>query len=81
MNNLNKAILEIQGLSPAYQIGAAYFLKLENYLTSDGKVDESSWKSLWDNHLYGLLFEYLRGMPNSEEELKNLERAYNLEQE
>ena len=81
MNNLNKAILDIQGLSKAYQIGAAYFLKLENYLTSDGKVDESSWKSLWDNHLYGLLFEYLRGMPNSEEELKNLERAYNLVQE
>ena len=81
MNNLNKAILDIQGLSTTYQIGAAYFLKLENYLTSDGKVDESSWKSLWDNHLYGLLFEYLRGMPNSEEELKNLECAYNLEQE
>lgn len=81
MNNLNKAILDIQGLSKAYQIGAAYFLKLENYLTSDGKVDESSWKSLWDNHLYGLLFEYLRGMPNAEEDIKKLKRAYNLEQE
>ena len=29
MNNLNYAILTIQGLSTAYQIGAAYFLKLE----------------------------------------------------
>ena len=77
MNNLNKAILDIQGLSTAYQIGAAYFLKLENYLTSDGKVDESSWKSLWDNHLYGLLFEYLRGLPNAQEDLVKLHDAYN----
>ena len=79
MTNLNLAILTIQGLSTAYQIGAAYFLKLENYLTSDGKISEDSWKSLWNNHLYGLLFEYLRGLPNAEEDLDILYRAYTLE--
>ncbi|MBP3834661.1 MAG: AAA family ATPase [Prevotella sp.] len=79
MTNLNYAILTIQGLSTAYQIGAAYFLKLENYLTSDKKLEADSWKSLWDNHLYGLLFEYLRGLPNAEEDLGTLYRAYTLE--
>jgi hypothetical protein len=79
MTNLNLAILTIQGLSTAYQIGAAYFLKLENYITSDEKIGDDSWKSLWDNHLYGLLFEYLRGLPNAEEDLCTLHRAYNLE--
>ena len=79
MTNLNLAILTIQGLSTAYQIGAAYFLKLENYLTSDEKLEADSWKSLWDNHLFGLLFEYLRGLPNAEEDLDTLYRAYTLE--
>lgn len=80
MNNLNYAILTIQGLSTAYQIGAAYFLKLENYLTSDEKLGDDSWKSLWDNHLYGLLFEYLRGLPNAKEDLDTLYRAYTLKE-
>ena len=34
---------------------------------------------LWNNHLYGLLFEYLRGLPNAEEDLETLRRAYNLD--
>lgn len=80
MSNLNLAILTIQGLSTAYQIGAAYFLKLENYMTSDEKLEADSWKSLWDNHLYGLLFEYLRGLSNAEEDLDTLYRAYSLEE-
>ena len=79
MNNLNYAILTIQGLSTAYQIGAAYFLKLDNYLTNDENLGTDSWKSLWNNHLYGLLFEYLRGLPNAEGDLDILYRAYTLE--
>ena len=74
MTNLNRAILTIQGLSTAYQIGPAYFLKLKNYLTNDHPYNE-----LWNNHLYGLLFEYLRGLPNAEEDLNILRRAYNLD--
>ena len=78
MENLNDCILTIQGLSTAYQIGASYFLKLENYL-DNGQLTDSSWVSLWDNHLKGLLFEYLRGLPNADSDLKKLEDAYNLE--
>ena len=78
MKNLNRAILTIQGLSTAYQIGPAYFLKLENYLESDGELGDGSWESLWDNHLNGLLFEYLRGLPDAEEDLEILRSAYML---
>lgn len=78
MMNLNLAILTIQGLSTAYQIGPAYFLKLKNYLTSDGKIDDNSYEILWNNHLYGLLFEYLRGLPSAEEDMETLHRAYKL---
>lgn len=78
MENLNDCILTIQGLSTAYQIGASYFLKLENYL-DNGQLTDSSWESLWDNHLKGVLFEYLRGLPNADSDLKKLEDAYNLE--
>ena len=78
MTNLNIAILTIQGLSVAHQIGAEFFLKLENYLKSGEKLEADSWKSLWDNHLYGLLFEYLRGLPNAEDDLDTLYRAYTL---
>lgn len=75
MNNLNLCILTIQGFTSAYQIGAAYYLKLANYL-ENGNI---SWNSLWDNHLRGLLFEYLRGLPNAEGDLKKLYSAYNME--
>ena len=78
MKNLNLAILTIQSLSTAYQIGAAYYLKLENYLTDDGNIDDSSWKKLWDNHLHGLLFEYLRGLHDADDDMKTLRRAFDL---
>ena len=48
----------IDGLSSAYHIGASYFLKLVNYKKDDGTYD---YDQLWDNHLEGLLFEYIRG--------------------
>lgn len=72
MNNLNTAILDKDfGLSKAYQIGAAYFKKLEMYLKED-----DPFKSLWNNHLNVLLSEYLRGMPKAAEHLISLEDAY-----
>ena len=70
---LNKAIAETPGLNKSYQIGAAYFLKLEEYDGDFGK--------LWENHLKGLLFEYLRGSRDSEKQLEKLEKAYNGEAE
>lgn len=75
MDNLNNCIVGVGGLSSAYQIGAAYFLKLKNYLKEDGQPD---WDSLWHNHLKGLLFEYLRGLPNAADDLNKLYDAFNL---
>ncbi len=71
MKNLNKAIESIEGLSTAYHIGPAYFLKLKNY--------NGNFQQLWENHLEGLLREYLRGMQKLEEKLKTLKAAYDNE--
>ena len=68
MQNLNNAILKVRGLGEAYQIGAAYFKKIENY--------DGDFQKLWDFHLKGLLYEYLRGNMNAEEQLEELKKAY-----
>lgn len=78
MNNLNDAIIDKNaaglsnkdkiGLTKAYQIGASYFLKYGLYNNFD---------DLWDNHLQGLLYEYLRGKQNIDEKIKRLHKAYN----
>lgn len=70
---LNNAIEGVQGLSSAYHIGPAYFLKLKLYEDA-----ENPFEQLWENHLKGVIFEYLRGFPNSVEELENLKLAYDL---
>lgn len=70
----------IEGLSPAYHIGGAYFSKLSLYLDESHSNIEDAYKQLWDNHLKGVLFEYLRGMPNAIADLKELERVYFNEQ-
>ena len=68
MKNLNAAIEKVDGLSSAYHIGASYFLKLKNY---KGVFDK-----LWEYHLEGLLFEYLRGTTEMAKKLKKLAEAY-----
>ena len=79
MNNLNNAIIDkyntddmpskaFIGLSPAYQIGASYFLKFNLY---------NSFDDLWDYHLKGLLSEYLRGTTKIDEKIERLKKAYN----
>lgn len=70
MKALNTEIENIQGLSPAYHIGPAYFLKLEKY--------NGDFEALWTNHIEGVIFEYLRGLPNSVELIEKLKAAYNL---
>ncbi len=67
---LNSTIESVQGLSDAYHVGPAYFLKLTNY---DGNFDK-----LWTYHLQSLLFEYLRGYPDANEQLAILKNAYDL---
>lgn len=67
---LNDKIESIQGLGSAFHIGPAYFLKLRNY--------DEDFGQLWENHLKGVLFEYLRGLPDSEQQLIELENIFNL---
>ena len=68
MIHLNEEIEKIEGLSSAYHVGPAYFLKLKNY---DGDFSE-----LWKYHLEGLLREYLRGMQDVEGKINVLKEAY-----
>ena len=75
MDKLNEAISSIPELSDDYNIGASYFLKLDNYYNGNNKND--AFKKLWENHLKGLLFEYTRGMPNQKEIMEKFENAYN----
>ena len=85
MNRLNTAIWNeetnegIEGLSAAYHIGGAYFMKLKLYLEGDNKTE--AYRKLWENHLRGVLFEYLRGSLNSAENLSMLEKVYYSENE
>ena len=72
MFSLNKAIAETEGLDEAYQIGAAYFRKYLDYRDRENPFD-----CLWENHLKGLLFEYLRGNRRAKELLEKLHEAYN----
>ena len=73
MNNLNKKIEEIPGLSKDYHIGPAYFSKLKDYHTNE------AYDKLWKNHLEPLLKEYLRGMENIDTNIGILKEAYNNE--
>lgn len=82
MNRLNAAIWDedtnsgIEGLNAAYHIGGSYFSKLLIYLNDDHTNKKSAYKHLWENHLKGVLFEYLRGTENAMENLKILEQVY-----
>ena len=66
MDELNKAIVKEKELNENYQIGAAYFLKL-NYLDFD---------ELWTDYLEPLLHEYVRGMYDESDIMKRLADAY-----
>lgn len=72
LRNLNTAISETEGLNSAYHIGPAYFLKLRNYINDT----DGGWNSLWENHIKGLLYEYLRGYENLDEKIEKLQEAY-----
>ena len=72
---LNNAICKPElRLGEAYQRGAAYFRK---YLYYKEYGMEQAFAMLWDYHLKGLLFEYLRGNQNAKLQLEELENAYN----
>lgn len=66
----------IEGLSAAYHIGGSYFSKLQLYLNDGHSNKGTAYKHLWENHLKGVLSEYLRGMPDAMENLRKLENTY-----
>ncbi len=71
MNSLNGEITKTEGLSTAYHIGAAYFLKLKEL--------DNNFGLLWEYHLEPLLNEYLRGQGDIESKMKALKEAYDKE--
>lgn len=69
MSSLNAALKEKAiGLTSAYDIGPAYFLKLEQY---DGDFEQ-----LWNYHIKGVVTEYLRGTRGIEEKVTTLKEAF-----
>ncbi|MGH1866697.1 AAA family ATPase [Enterococcus durans] len=70
MMRLNEAIVakEKGGLSTDYQIGASYFLGIDN--------GEETMEQLWDTKLYPLLKDYFRGEHKAAEKLEILGKVY-----
>lgn len=75
-NALNNFIASAEGLGKMYQIGASYFLKLNSYVENSNVTAEEAYKKLWDNHLKGLFFEYVRGKKNGGDIFSNIENTY-----
>ena len=57
-------------LGSAYQIGPAYFLKL------DKELYNGDFTALWDMHIEILLKEYLRGYSNADAKVEELKNVY-----
>ena len=68
---INNAIRDIPTLGKPYQIGPAYFRKLENYLDQPNPFE-----ALWNNHLLVLIREYVRGFPDAADVENTLKSAY-----
>lgn len=75
--NTNNALGEM------YQIGASYFLKLDTYFKAavDRNDDKEicikdAYQKLWDNHLKGLIHEYVRGKKSVEEIFDKIKNKY-----
>ena len=66
MKALNRAILEVEDLNENYQIGPAYFLKLETI----------SFEQLWTDYLQPLLQEYVQGMYDEKGIMSKFAEAY-----
>lgn len=69
MAELNQALKDPKiGLTDAYDIGPAYFLNLEKY---DGRFED-----LWEYHIKGILYEYLRGSRDIQKKIDFLKEAF-----
>ena len=70
MTALNRVIKGTPELGKAYEIGPAYFLKLEKY--------DYNFDSLWKMDIEPLLREYLRGYRNGKDIIEKCKNAYDL---
>ena len=70
MKALNEEISKTRGLGSAYQIGPAYFLKL------DKEHYNGDFTALWDMHIEILLKEYLRGYSNTDAKVEEFKNVY-----
>ena len=68
MKAVNALISKTEGLSSAYHIGGAYFLKL--------KTLDNDFEKLWEYHLAPLIKEYLRGTEDESETFNKIKQAY-----
>ena len=68
MEALNAEIAKTEGLGGAYQIGPAYFKKLEK--------NGNDFDKLWTMNIEPLLKEYLRGFRDAEKLLNNFKEAH-----
>ena len=75
MKAINKEIESLPGLSSAYHIGPAYFKKLNNYMEQQGD-DYPNFFKLWDNHLHGVIFDYLRGKKDAEKSMIKIQEKF-----
>ena len=69
MEKLNEQISKIEGLNASYHIGGAYFLD------ADGKA-RRDYDTIWNYRIEPLLKEYLRGIPDEDEKIETLKKAY-----
>lgn len=66
MKDLNREIMSVEDLNENYQIGAAYFLKLESL----------NFDQLWTDYLQPLLHEYVQGMYDEDGLMRKFATAY-----
>jgi 5-methylcytosine-specific restriction protein B len=76
MQKLNDAIEQEPSLGHDYQLGGAYFLKYLLYKDSD-----DAFENLWNNHIEGLLKEYLRGVPHASGIIEKFKQVYDNDSE
>ena len=76
MERLNEAITNIEGLNASYHIGGAYFAKISQYLDDDRSNKNEAYRELWNNHIQGVLYEYVRGTASAEDDMAKLEKAF-----
>lgn len=69
LTSLNNKISEIDGLNSSYHIGAAYLLNIDG----EGK---DRYSKIWALKIEPLLREYLRGLPEADNKLKDLKDSF-----